>query len=222
MEPNEPYRIVIADDHAVVRRGVRAVLESQPGIEICAEASDGLEAVDSIKKEKPDLLVLDLTMPGRNGLEVIRSVREESPSTDILVLTMHFSEELARECLSVGARAYILKSDADTELVAAVDSLRYHQRPYFTCQLAVTMTKTFARGSVPGVESATLGTTLTERELDVLQLLASGKSNKEAAGVLDVSTRTIESHRNHIMKKMKFGSFSDLVRFAVRHNLIDA
>jgi DNA-binding NarL/FixJ family response regulator len=143
---------VIADDHAVVRRGVRAMLESQPGIEICAEASDGLETVDSIKKEKPDLLVLGLTMPKMNGLEVIRSVREESPSTDILVLTMHFSDELARECRSFGARAYILKSDAGTELLAAVDSLRYHQRPYFTCQLAVIMTETLARAPVPGVE----------------------------------------------------------------------
>ena len=213
---------MIADDHAVVRRGVRAMLESQPGIEICAEASDGLETVDSIKKEKPDLLVLGLTMPKMNGLEVIRSVREESPSTDILVLTMHFSDELARECRSFGARAYILKSDAGTELLAAVDSLRYHQRPYFTCQLAVIMTETLARSSVPGVESAIPGPTLTERELDVLQLLASGMSNKETAGVLDVSTRTIESHRNHIMDKMKFDSFSDLVRFALRHNLIDA
>jgi DNA-binding NarL/FixJ family response regulator len=222
MELNEPYRIVIADDHAVVRRGVRAILESQPGITICAEASDGLETVDSIKKEKPDLLLLDLTMPEMNGLEVIRTVREESPSTDILVLTMHFSEELARECLSFGAHGYILKSDADTELLAAVDSLRYHGRPYFTCQRTMTMTDTFARASVSGVESAIAGPTLTARELDVLQLLASGKSNKEAAGVLDVSTRTIESHRNRIMKKMNFDSFSDLVRFAVSHNLIDA
>ena len=217
----KPYRVVIADDHVVVRRGVRAILESQPGIQVCSEASNGVEALRYIKEEKPDLLVLDLTMPEMNGLEVVRSVREQSPSTDILVLTMHFSEELARECLGFGALAYVLKSDADNELLTAVDHIRQRQ-PYFTSQLALTMTESFLRG--PGgstMEGLIPGTTLTPREVEVVQLLASGKSNKEVAGVLGVSTRTIESHRNHIMQKMKFGSFSELVRFAVRHNLVD-
>jgi DNA-binding NarL/FixJ family response regulator len=216
----KPYRVLIADDHAVVRRGVRAVLESQPGLEVCCEACNGAEAMYHIKKEKPDLVVLDLTMPEMNGLEVVRSVREESPSTDVLVLTMHFSEELARECLSFGALAYVLKTDSDNELLAAVDHVRHHQ-PYFTSQLAMTMTETFVRGSAGPAESLIPGTTLTPREVEVLQLRGSGKSNKEVAGVIGVSTRTVESHRNHIMQKMNFESFSELVRFAVRHNLID-
>jgi DNA-binding NarL/FixJ family response regulator len=216
----KPYRVLIADDHVVVRRGVRAMLEAQPGIQVCSEASNGVETLHYIRKEKPDLLVLDLTMPEMNGLEVVRSVRQESPSTDILVLTMHFSEELARECLGFGALAYVLKSDADTDLLAAVDHIRHHQ-PYFTSQLAMTMTESFVRGPSGPVESLIPGTTLTPREVEVVQLLASGKSNKEVAGVLGVSTRTIESHRNHIMQKMKFTSFSDLVRFAVRPNLVD-
>jgi DNA-binding NarL/FixJ family response regulator len=216
----KPYRVLIADDHVVVRRGVRAMLESQPGIEVCSEASNGVEALHYIRKEKPDLLVLDLTMPEMNGLEVVRSVREESPSTDILVLTMHFSEELARECLGCGALAYVLKSDADAELLAAVDHIRHHQ-PHFTSKLAMTMTESFVRGPSGPAESLIPGTTLTPREVEVVQLLASGRSNKEVAGVLGVSTRTIESHRNHIMQKMKFASFSELVRFAVRHNLVD-
>jgi DNA-binding NarL/FixJ family response regulator len=220
MNITKPYRVLIADDHVVVRRGIRAMLESQPGIEVCCEASNGVEAMHYVKKEKPDLLVLDLTMPEMSGLDVVRSVRHESPSTDILVLTMHFSEEIARECLGFGALAYVLKSDADTDLLAAVDHVRHHQ-PYFTSQLALTMTENFVRGPAGPVESLIPGTTLTPREVEVVQLLAAGKSNKEVAGVLGVSMRTIESHRNHIMQKMKFASFSELVRFAVRHNLVD-
>jgi len=219
MNLEKPYRVLIADDHVVVRRGVRAMLETLPSVEICAEASDGAQTLHHIKREKPDLLVLDLTMPEMNGLEVVRSVRQESPSTDILVLTMHFSEELARECLSFGALGYVLKSDADTDLLTAVDHIRQHQ-PYFTSQLSITMSKTFVQG--PGnPESMLPGTNLTPREVEVLQLLGSGKSNKEIAGIIKVSTRTVESHRNHIMEKMEFESFSELVRFAVRNNLVE-
>ena len=123
--PAKSYRILVADDHPVVRRGLRALLGSQPGVEVCWEASTGVEAMDHVKKERPDLVVLDLTMPEMNGLEVVRAVREESPSTEILVLTMHFSEELAREVLRSGALGYVLKSDADTELLAAVDHARH-------------------------------------------------------------------------------------------------
>lgn len=115
-----PYRILVADDHGVVRRGVRALLESQPGLEVCCEASTGLEAVEHVKKTKPNLVLLDLTMPEMNGLEAARAIRAESPDTDVLILTMHFSEDVAREVLRSGARGYVLKSDADSELVAAV------------------------------------------------------------------------------------------------------
>ena len=120
----QAYRVLIADDHAVVRRGLRSLLASQPGIEVCCEASTGPEALECVKKEKPDLLVLDLTMPEMNGLQVARAAREESPNTDILVLSMHFSEEIAKEVLRSGAIGYVLKSDADTELLAAVDHAR--------------------------------------------------------------------------------------------------
>lgn len=215
-----PYRILIADDHSVVRRGIRDLLETQPGVEVAWEASNGVEALECIKKEKPDLLVLDLTMPEMNGLEVVRSVRELSPQTEILVLSMHFSEELAREVLACGALAYVLKSDADTDLLVAVDHVRHHQ-PYFTSQLALSMSQNFLNGSTP-TESLIPGSSLTAREIEVVQLLADGRSNKEVANTLGVSTRTIESHRNHIMRKMNFASFSDLVRFAVRNHLVEA
>jgi DNA-binding NarL/FixJ family response regulator len=228
MSAKQAYRVLIADDHAVVRRGLRALLASQPGVEVCCEAASGTEALAGVKKEKPDLLLLDLTMPEMNGLEVARAAREESPNTDILVLSMHFSEEVAREVLRCGAIGYVLKSDADTELLAAVDHARQHQ-PFFTGRLAVSMAETFMQAPPPTAEAeqpltdskGLEGTPLTSREVQVIQLLADGNSNKRVADTLGVSTRTVESHRNHIMRKMNFTSFSDLIRFAVRANLIE-
>jgi DNA-binding NarL/FixJ family response regulator len=224
--PAKSYRVLVADDHAVVRHGLRMLLESQPGIQVCWEASTGLEAMDYVKKERPDLLVLDLTMPEMNGLDVMRAVREESPSTDVLILTMHFSEELAREVLRCGALGYVLKSDADTELLAAVDHVRHHQ-PFFTNRLAISMAQNYVRkpgdlAGGAGEDGVIPNSPLTPREVEVVQLLAGGKSNKEVASKLGVSTRTVESHRNHIMHKMSFGSFSELVRFAIRNNLVEA
>jgi DNA-binding NarL/FixJ family response regulator len=214
------YRILVADDHSVVRRGVRTLLESQPGIEVCGEASTGTETMDRVKKEKPDLVVLDLTMPEMNGLQVAATIRQESPSTEVLILTMHFSEELARDVLRSGALGYVLKSDADEELLAAVDHAR-HRQPFFTSKLAVAMAQSYMHNSDTAGKDALPGFPLTPREIEVIQYLAKGKGNKEVAAALRVSTRTVESHRNHIMHKMNFGSFSELVRFAVRNNLVD-
>jgi DNA-binding NarL/FixJ family response regulator len=215
------YRVLLADDHPVVRRGLRAILETQRDIEVCGEASDGLEAVDLAKKTKPDLVLLDLTMPEMNGLEVTSALREHSPETDVLVLSMHFSEELAREVLRCGALGYMLKSDADSELLEAIDRVRRHQ-PFFTSKLASAMAQNFVDGSTEAGADANgkPDSPLTEREIQVVQLLAEGKSNKEVAGSLGVSTRTVESHRNHIMHKMNFASFSELIRFAVRSSLV--
>jgi DNA-binding NarL/FixJ family response regulator len=215
-----PFKIVIADDHSIVRRGLRSLLESQAGLKICAEAANGIETILQVVKEKPDLLILDLTMPERNGLEVARVIREESPSTAILIFTMHFSEEIAREALRCGARGYVLKSDADIELLTAVRHIR-ENRPFFTGKLAATMAESFVRDRHRDDDiSANENAPLSTRELEVVQLLASGKSNKEAAALIGVSTRTVESHRNHVMRKMQFRSFSDLIRFAIRNKLI--
>lgn len=220
----KPYRVVVADDHAVVRRGLRSLLDAQPGIEVCAEASTGAETLDCVRELKPDLLVLDITMPEIGGLEVTRTVREQCPCTTVLVLTMHYSEELARDILRAGALGYVLKSDADADLLAAIDHLR-HNQPFYTSALALTMAHTFVHGQsdFPQVSGDKLlsGSPLTNREVDVIQLLAEGKSNKEVALELGVSTRTVESHRTHIMHKMNFRNFSELVRFAVRNNLIE-
>lgn len=216
---DRPYRILVADDHPVVRRGLRNLLEAQPGMEVTWEASTGGEAINMIKAGKPDLVILDLTMPEIGGLDVLAAGKQASPSTEFLVLSMHFSDELAREVLRCGAMGYVLKSDADSELLAAVDHIRHHQ-PFFTTTLAISMARNFVddRGGTLAEE----GPHLTQRELEVIQLIASGKSNKEAAADLGVSPRTVESHRNRIMKRLNFHSFSDLVRFAVRERLVGA
>jgi len=212
------YRVLVVDDHSVVRRGIRSLLESQPGVEVCGEAATGVEALHKVVTDHPDLMVLDLTMPEKNGLEVTRVARQQCPNTDVLILTMHFSEEIAKEVLRCGARGYLLKSDADHELLTAVRHIQQH-KPFFTSKLAMSMAESFVRD--PGNRDAgSVEVPLSQRELEVVQLLASGKSNKEAAAMIGVSTRTVESHRNHIMRKMEFHSFSDLIRFAIRANLV--
>jgi DNA-binding NarL/FixJ family response regulator len=159
-----------------------------------------------------------------NGLEVVRVIRDESPSTDVLVLTMHFSEDLARETLRCGALGYVLKSDADTELLAALDHVRHHQS-FFTNRLKISMAQNYVhRLDDPGDSGAggvPLNSPLTPREIEVVKLLAQGKSNKEVASALGVSTRTAECHRSHIMRKMNFASFSELIRFALRTSLVE-
>jgi DNA-binding NarL/FixJ family response regulator len=218
----KPYKILVVDDHSIVRRGIRSLLETQPDMQVCAEAADGATAMEQVIKERPNLVVLDLTMPEKNGLEVTRLIREESPSSEVLILTMHFSEEVAREVLRCGARGYILKSDADSELLAAVRHIK-NNKPFFTGKLAASMAESFVRDTRgSGNNGKAEDVALSNREMEVVQLLARGKSNKEAAAMLGVSTRTVESHRNHIMRKMEFGSFSDLIRFAIRINLIQA
>ncbi len=214
------YRVLIADDHSLIRHGVRAVLASQPDLEICSEASNGIETIDRVKRDKPNLVILDLAMPGMNGLDVARMIRGQWPETEVMILSMHFTDEIAHEVLTIGALAYVLKSDADTELLVAVDHVR-HGQPFFTGKLTASMMHKFLDDSGGlGAEAKDVGTMLTVRQCEVLRLLAEGRSNKEAATALSVSTRTIESHRDLIMHKMGFKTFSDLVRFAIRNAII--
>jgi DNA-binding NarL/FixJ family response regulator len=221
-----PFRVLIADDHAIVRRGLCKILRSQPGIAVCWEASNGLEALDQATKAKPDLAILDLTMPVMDGIETTRRIRESSPETEVLILTMHLTEEFARTALAAGARGYVLKSDADEQLVEAVQFMREH-KPYFTGELQRSMAQLFSsRTHEVSVNNerarGRADSPLTSREVEIVRLLAAGKSNKEVASALGISTRTVESHRNRVMRKMKFTSFSALIRFAVRSNLVDA
>ncbi|MGB7846493.1 MAG: response regulator transcription factor [Candidatus Acidiferrum sp.] len=209
-------RILIADDHAVVRAGLRALLESRSGWEVCAEASDGREAIERAAKLKPDVAVLDIGMPLLNGVEATRRIRASSPDTEVLILTMHESDDLVRQVVEAGARGYILKDDADRVLLAAVDAVRLH-KPYFSTRLS------------PPIDSSDLASDparasrsrLTPREREILQLLAEGKSNKEVASLLGISVNTAEAHRANIMLKLDFHSITDLVLYAIRNNIIN-
>jgi DNA-binding NarL/FixJ family response regulator len=212
-----PVRILIADDHQVVRTGLRALLESKKGWEVCAEAANGREAVEKASQLKPDVAVLDIGMPLLNGVEATRQIRKLSPQTEILILTMHDSELLVQEVLGAGAHGYILKDDADRNLVAAVDALQRH-KPYLSSRVSE------AASGAAGQDGSAFGQSsrsrLTPREREILQLLAEGKSNKEVAGFLGISVKTAETHRANIMLKLDFHSITELVRYAVRNKII--
>jgi DNA-binding NarL/FixJ family response regulator len=213
-------RIVVVDDHAVVRRGVRALLESQPGWEVAAEATTGREAVDLAKRLQPDIIVMDLSLPELNGLDATRQILKDSPRSEVLVLTMHHSEELARNVLQAGARGYILKSDADESLIAAVESLRQH-KPFLTSRVTEFVLDDYLRRA-EGENDRAPHTSVTAREREIIQLLAEGRSNKEAASALGISVKTIEAHRANLMRKLHLRSLSDLVRYAVRNKIVQA
>ena len=212
-------RILIADDHAVVRRGVRAILESQPGWEVCGEVANGREAVEEVKRLKPDVVVLDVTMPELNGLEATRQILKDAPHTEVLILTMHSSEAVAGEALRAGARGVVLKSDADHELVLAVEALRAH-KPYLTPQVAEFVLDRYV-GQTPEANRVPANA-LTSREREVIQLVSEGKSNKEVASALGVSVKTVEAHRASVMHKLKLHSASELVRYAIRNKIVEA
>ena len=212
-------RIVIVDDHAVVRRGVRALLESQPGWEVSGEATTGREAVDLVKRLRPHVVVMDLSLPELNGLEATRHIVKESPQTEVLVLTMHHSQELARDVLQAGARGYVLKSDADQNLIAAVKSLAQH-KPFLTSTVTEFVLDSYMRRS-DAFDDRIPKDVITPREREIVQLVAEGNSSKETASRLGVSVKTIEAHRASIMRKLRLRSISDLVRYAIRNNLVE-
>jgi DNA-binding NarL/FixJ family response regulator len=213
-------RILIVDDHAVVRRGVRALLEGQPGWEVCGEAETGTGAVAAAARLKPDIVVLDLSLPELNGLDATRQILRESPRTDVLVLTMHHSEELAQQVLQAGARGYVLKSDAAESLVAAVRSLQRHE-PYLAPRITELVLGSYMRGLDLAGEANTRAA-LSTREREVLQLVAEGKSTKAIASSLGISIKTVESHRANVMRKLHLRSSAEAVRYAVRNGLVQA
>lgn len=216
-----PVRILVADDHQVVRTGLRALLESKTGWQVCAEASNGREAVEKAGELKPDVAVLDIGMPLLNGVEATRQIRKLSPQTEILILTMHDSDQLVQEVLAAGAHGYILKDDADRNLIAAVDALRRH-KPYLSSRVSEAASNAANPSEDGPVSGHSSRSRLTPREREIVQLLAEGKSNKEIAGYLGISVKTAETHRANIMLKLDFHSLADLVRYAVRNNIIQS
>jgi DNA-binding NarL/FixJ family response regulator len=216
-------RLLVADDHDVVRKGVRTLLEEQPGWEVCAEAADGREAVEKAKLEQPDVTILDLSMPELNGLEAAKEILK-SVQTKVLILTMYDSDPLIRQTLEAGARGYLLKSDAGRDLVSAVDALR-RNKTFFTPKVAQMVLEGYlGRPSKDNDDDNNRkgGLRLTARQKQILQLLAEGKSSKEVAVALNISVKTAETHRANIMRRLDCHSVTELVRYAIRNHIIEA
>jgi DNA-binding NarL/FixJ family response regulator len=212
-------RILIADDHELIRRGLVASLAERPDWTIVAEAADGRQACELAALHAPDIAVLDLTMPELNGLDVTRHIRASTPKTRILIVTAHESEQLIREVLDAGAMGYVLKSDAGRVLVQAIEAL-LDERPFFTSKVARFVIDGYLRATEDSASPATVA--LSPRERHIVQLLAEGSNNKEVARTLQLSVKTVETHRSNIMRKMEFASLADLVRYAIRNKIVDA
>jgi DNA-binding NarL/FixJ family response regulator len=214
-------KILIVDDHDIIRRGLKDLLTAKPGWDVCAEAKTGREAVALAEQLKPDIIVMDISMPDLNGLEAARRIHKVLPKTGILILTMHFSDQLVREVVEAGARGYILKSDADRELVTAVDSIA-NRRTFFTPRASEMLLDGFSRTSAGFEPKLPQRSRLTTREREIVQLLAEGKSSKEVAVALGISVKTAETHRANIMRKLELHSVSELVRYAIKNQIIEA
>lgn len=208
-------RILIADDHELVRQGLCRVLDARADWEVCAEAVDGREAVDLACRLKPDVAILDYSMPNLNGLEATRQIRQGAPDTEVLMLTMHESDSLVRDVLAAGARGFLLKSDAGRTLVDAVDALLSH-KPFLTANVSELVLHGFLN---PGLVEAR--GPLTPREREIVQLVAEGHSSKVIARTLGLSVKTVESHRANVLRKLDLGSVTELVRYAVRNHIVE-
>jgi DNA-binding NarL/FixJ family response regulator len=206
---------MIADDHEVVRSGLRSILEAQPNWEVVAEATDGKEAIQKAIVTKPDVAILDYSLPVFNGIEATRQIRTRVPQTEVLIFTMHESETLMRNLLQAGARGYLLKSDAKQLLITAVQSLAAH-KPFFNSRVSETLLESFLT-TTEGDRGI-----LTARERTVVQLIAEGRTNKQMASVLNISLKTVETHRAAAMHKLNLNSTAAVVRYAIRNQMLEA
>jgi len=215
-----PLRILLADDHEIVRKGLCALLRAQPDWDVCGEASNGREAVEKAQQLQPEVVILDVGMPSLNGLEATRQILKANPQIKVLILTLHDSDQVVQEVLNAGARGFLLKSDAARDLVVAVDALR-RGKIYFTPKVAsMVLDGYLRRDKKPAAAESPVRNRLTPREREIVQLLAEGKSSKEVAVVLGLSVKTAETHRSNIMRKLELHSVSDLVLYAVRNNIV--
>ncbi len=217
----KPVRILIADDHDVVREGLKTILAARADFEVCGEAATGREAVAQAKELKPDVVVLDFSMPELNGFEATRQIRQALPGTEVLILTMHDSETLAREVLAAGARGFLLKTHAKRQLAAAVDALAQHQ-PFFTGNLSAQMLDTFLHPEKHPARTGAPHDRLTPREREIVQLIAEGRTSKDIARQLGLSVKTADAHRANVMRKLDLHSVSELVVYAVRNHMVQA
>jgi DNA-binding NarL/FixJ family response regulator len=213
-----PVRILVADDHEIVRRGVRALLEVEDGFEIVGEAATGREAVAEARRLRPGVAIVDVSMPELNGLEATRRIRAALPDCEVLIFTVHDSEHVLREAFAAGAHGFVLKSDAARTLVTAVASLGQH-KAFFPSPAAELLLAGYLERDGDGRGATPLG--LTSRQREVLQLVAEGQTNKDVAQLLGIAVKTAEAHRTSIMTKLGLHSVGDLVRFAIREKLVE-
>ena len=215
-------RILLVDDHHVVRRGVAGVIEdARPEWEVCGEASTGREAVAAAASLKPDVVVMDISMPDMNGLEATREILKNNPGTEVLILSVHESDQIVHDVLAAGARGYILKQDAGTDLIAALEAVRLH-RLFFTARVSEVVLSGYLGRAAAGTLPDAPFSRLSPREIQIVQLVAESKSNKEVSNILHLSVKTVESHRAHIMEKLGIHSVTELVRYAIRNNIVES
>jgi len=211
-------RVLIGDDHEVIRRGLRQMIERRSGWSVCGEAASGVEVQRLAAELKPDVVILDVSMPGTDSVEVTRKLRAALPATEILIFTMHEGEEMIRALIGAGARGYLLKSDSTSQVYAAIESLVEH-KPYFTAKVSEALREAFLK-TIPSEGGKSPAALLSAREREIIQLLAESKSNKEVAAKLGISVKTVETHRATIMRKLGVSSVVELVHYAVRNKII--
>jgi len=208
-----PYCVILADDHVMFRQGIKRIVEEIDDIEVIGEVSDGLELLDFMKKSKPDMVILDISMPNLRGIEATSEINTIYPDVKVLILTMHNNKEYLYQALSAGAAGYLLKQDADTDLISAIETIRQGKKlisPALSSDLANDLVKTNTKGLIrPPFDF------LTTREREVLKLIAEGKTNKKIADLLFISVRTVEHHRSNIMNKLGFKKVAELVKYAI-------
>jgi DNA-binding NarL/FixJ family response regulator len=214
MGGNSVPSVLIADDHVVVRSGLRTILEAQPNCEVVAEAADGKEAIVKAIETKPDIAVIDYSMPIINGVEVTRQILSQLPKTEVLILTMHDNEGVIQQALQAGARGYVLKTDATKHFLAAIEALASH-KPFFTSKISEALLTSFLKHP----EDAS---SLTGRERCIVGLVAQGHTNKQIAHELNIGQKTVETHRGAIKRKLNVSSSAEIVRYAIRNRLAEA
>lgn len=219
--PASPLRILIADDHDVMRQGTEAVIQRVPGWEVCGLATNGRDAVSRAIELKPDVVILDMSMPQLNGLDATIQIKRKLPRTEILMFTGHETDNLIRQAFEAGVKSFIFKTEAHRFLIEALESLAQH-KPYFTAKVSEILFSNILNRAEGRREEVEPGQRLSGREREILQLIAEGKTNKQVADALGISVRTAETHRASVLRKLKLDSVADVVRYAIRNKMIEA
>jgi len=217
MNPGK-IRVLVADDHGVVRKGLLFLLAAEPGIEVVGEARDGREVVARAEELNPDIVILDIAMPGLSGIDAAAQIARRNPRTGIIMLSMYSDEEFVLRALSSGAKGYLLKDAAEPDLVRAVQTVA-GGRPFFSPAITATLLEDYMRRLRQAGKHDSYDL-LTDREKELLHLLAEGKTNKEAATLMNVGVSTIETHRTNLMQKLNLHNTAEIVLYAVRKKLI--